>query len=92
MIEGVTKSGFHYSLEEDSLNDFEVVDAIADIVSGTPSRMILGLSTFMVKVLGTEGRAALYDHVRTDTGRVPTELIEQEITEILVAGNEAVKK
>ena len=40
MIEGVTKSGFHYSLEEDSLNDFEVVDAIADIVSGTPSRMI----------------------------------------------------
>ena len=51
MIEGVTKSGFHYSLDEENLNDFEVVDAIADIVSGQPSRLILGLSTFMVKVL-----------------------------------------
>ena len=87
MVEGVTASGFSFAYDEQIMNDFEIVDAIADIVSEEPSRLLTGLSTFISKV-----KKALYDHVRTPDGRVPIDKIQVEITEMLTAGREPVKK
>ncbi len=92
MIKGKTASGFKYSIDENLMNDFEIVDAIADIVSEEPSRLLSGLSMFVTKILGVEGKKALYDHVRTPDGRVPIEAIEKEVGEIMTAGGQASKK
>ena len=92
MVEGVTASGFPFAYDEQIMNDFEIVDAIADIVSEEPSRLLTGLSTFISKVMGSEGKKSLYDHVRTPDGRVPIDKIQVEITEMLTAGREPVKK
>ena len=92
MIEGKTGSGYAFAIDENLMNDFEIVDAIADITDGEPSRLITGLSTFVDKILGKEGKKALYDHVRTPDGRVPIESIEKEIGEIMTAAGEASKK
>ena len=92
MIEGTTASGFKFAIDENLMNDFEIVDAIADIVSNEPSRLLSGLSTFVAKILGPEGKKALFNHVRTPDGRVPVDLIEKEVGEILAAGGEQTKK
>ena len=92
MITGETTSGYHFEIDETRFDDFEVLDAIADMDSGVPTRLISGLSTFLVKVLGVDGRKALYDHVRTQDGRVPTENVRTEVREILTAGGEQAKK
>lgn len=92
MTEGVTASGFKFAFDETVMNDFEIVDAIADIVSNEPSRLLSGLSVFVTKVLGAQGKKALFDHVRTEDGRVPIEAVEKEVGEILAAGSDASKK
>lgn len=92
MIEGTTASGYKFAIDENLMNDFEIVDAIADIVSNEPSRLLSGLSTFVTKILGADGKKALFDHVRTPDGRVPIEAIEREVGEIMQAGGDASKK
>lgn len=92
MIEGVTTSGFKFAYDEKLMDDFEIVDAIADIISDEPSRLITGLSVFVGKVLGAVGKKQLYDHIRTDDGRVPVSAVEAEVMDILKAGKESSKK
>ena len=91
MIEGKTASGFEFAIDDNTLNDFEIVDAVADIESGEPSRLMTGLSVFVLKIFGAEGKKRLYDHVRLPDGRVPIEAIDKEIGEIL-AGAAKLKK
>ena len=92
MIEGKTASGYAFAIDENLMNDFEIVDAIADIVSDEPSRLLSGLSTFVTKILGPEGKKTLFKHVRTPEGRVPIEAIEKEVGEIMAAGGDKTKK
>jgi hypothetical protein len=92
MVNGVTASGFEFSYDEHIMDDFEILDAITDIIGDEPSRQLIGISVFFTKVLGTEGRKRLYDHVRTDDGRVPIEAVKSEVMEILQAGGESTKK
>ena len=92
MIEGVTKSGFKFAYDEKLMDDFEIVDAIADIISEEPSRLLSGLSTFVGKILGGVGKKELYDHIRTEDGRVPVAAVEAEVMEILTAGQNQTKK
>ena len=92
MVEGVTKSGFKFKYDERLMDDFEIVDAIADIISEEPSRLLTGLSVFVGKVLGAVGKKQLFDHIRTEDGRVPVAAVEAEVMEILAAGQDHAKK
>lgn len=88
MIKGKTTSGFEFNVDENVMNDMEIVDALVDADSGNILEKASAVSVICKKVLGNE-RKKLYDHVRTDEGRVPPEAIEKEMLEIFNAfGNQ----
>ena len=78
-MKGTTKSGFEYDVPEDVFDDMELIDALADVTSGSN---VLPLSVIVRKVFDEEQRKRLYDHVRDESGRVPTESIMDVILEI----------
>ena len=80
MINGVTKSGFHFSVGENCLNDMELVDILADDSVDEAFRM----SHVVKKLLPGDQRRALYDHLRTD-GRVPVEAVAAAVGDIFAA-------
>lgn len=77
---GVTASGFEFEIDDAVINDMELIDAIADSMDDNP----LAFSKVCAKLLGSEQRKKLYDHVR-ENGRVPLEKISAEITDIFNA-------
>lgn len=86
MITGVTKSGFHFSVDENAMNDMELVDILADDSMDDSFRM----SHVLRKLLPGEQRKALYDHVRVD-GRVPVDAVVSAVEDIFTAMGQAGK-
>ena len=80
MITGTTKSGFSFSVPEDVVNDMELFEALCDLDDGDATAVV----PVVRRVLGTQ-KKALYDHLRTDTGRVPVDKVAEEIADILSA-------
>lgn len=72
-----TKSGFVCQIDEAVVNDMEVLDLIVEIENGN----VLKYPTLLGKLLGTELKQKLYDHVRVD-GRVPYAAVDAEISDI----------
>lgn len=73
-----TKSGFKISMNPDVADNMELLDALAQANDD-------GISIVKVAnmLLGTDDKRRLYDHLRTDDGRVPMEPFMAEIEEIL---------
>lgn len=80
MINGTTKTGFTFSVDENSMNDMELVDILADNTMDDSFRM----SHLVGKLLPGDQRKALYDHVRVD-GRVPVDAVIAEMEDIFAA-------
>lgn len=80
MINGKTKTGFHFSVDENSMNDMELVDILADDSVDESFR----ISKLLKKLLPGDQRRALYDHVRVDD-RVPVDSIITEVGDIFDA-------
>ena len=90
MAKGITKSGFEFEVDAESLNDMEFVDAIVDAINSDNDIEGLKAYTLMAnKLLGKEQKKKLYDHVRDERGRVPMEAVQAEIEEIMLSLNEA---
>lgn len=77
-----TASGFEIDIDEACLDDMELFDAIVDLQSGDATTIPL----IIRKILGS-GKAALYEHCRTEDGRVPTTVVAEEIKQIFEALN-----
>lgn len=76
MIKGQTTSGFNYHIDENILQDYELLEAIAEteknpIFITKVVRMVLGDDTDRLK-----------EHVRDENGHVSIEKMNVEITEI----------
>lgn len=80
MIEGTTKTGFQFCVDENAMNDMELVDILADPSMDDAFRM----SHVVRKLLPGDQRKALYDHVRVD-GRVPVNAVVAEVEGIFAA-------
>ena len=80
MIEGKTSAGFDFALDEKVLDNMELLDAIAESEENP-----LALSRICLLLLGRESRGRLYDHLREEDGRVPTETVSAAILEIFDA-------
>lgn len=80
-----TSTGFVYSINENALNNFELLDLFA----GVDENPLL-LPKVIEILLGKEGKEALYDHVRLEDGTVPADKISNELMEI-INGNQEVK-
>lgn len=80
MINGKTKTGFQFSVDENCMNDMELVDILADDSVDEAFRM----SSLVKKLLPGEQRKALYDHVRVN-GRVPVDAVIAEVEDIFAS-------
>lgn len=80
MINGETKTGFVFSVDENAMNDMELVDILADDTMDDSFRM----SHVVRKLLPGDQRKQLYDHVRVD-GRVPVDAVVAEVEDIFAA-------
>lgn len=72
-----TASGFVCEVDESRLDDMELLENIVALDKGD----VLVLPDTLTRLLGAEGKKALYDHVRKD-GRVPMEAVSTELEEI----------
>lgn len=79
MIKGKTKSGFNYHIDENVLQDYELLEAIAE----TEKNPIF--ITKVVRMLLGEDTDKLKEHVRDENGHVSIEKMNVEITEIFQA-------
>ena len=75
-----TSAGFTAELDESCFDDFELFDAIVAMQKGDAMRLPLVVD----KILG-EKKAALFDFLRDEKGRVPTKAIADAVSEIIQA-------
>ena len=79
MVTGATESGFVYELEEESLDDYELLENLCDIDNGDVTKLV----TMARRLLGEEQLESLKDHVRNEKGRVSMEKMGEEISQII---------
>ena len=77
-----TKTGFEIDIDENVIDDMELFDAVVDLQSGN----MLAVPKVVSKIFG-DNKARLYDHCRQESGRVPTQAINDEITAVFEALN-----
>lgn len=78
MIEGVTRSGFQFKLDDEVIDDYELLEDLCEIDGGNDAKV----PSILTRLLGKEQKESLKDHVRTDTGRVPTSRMMEELMDI----------
>ena len=78
MVKGKTTSGFEYEIPDEAMNDMELLDILASVSEGEIQNMTKAAD----KLLGKDQRLKLYDHIRTEDGRVPVDVFEEELGDI----------
>lgn len=81
MLKGKTETGFSYEVSDESLNDYELVEILAEVDTNP-----LLLPKLVNKLLGKEQKKKLLDHLRTEDGKVPIDAISAEIMDIFQNG------
>lgn len=85
MIDGTTKSGFKYSIDERVLDDWRLLKFIALSESKDPSEQIKGASSLVALLLGDQEDAMIEFVAKKHKGFVPATAITDMITEILTS-------
>lgn len=80
MLQGTTKSGFAYEIEDERLNNYELVEAIGEL-----EEYPVAISKVVNLLLGKKQAEDLKNHVRSEDGFVPSEKINEEIMDIFNA-------
>ena len=83
MIKGKTSSGFEYEILEEQLNNYELLESIAELEENA-----LVLPKVVNMLLGKEQKNKLTKHLRTKDGIVPMDKMMNEITEIFQSKSE----
>lgn len=86
-IKGTTKSGFNFVIEPAALDDMELLEALAAVDNGEVSK----ISEVFTRLLGTEQKKALYEHLRGKNGRVSTTAVVNELSEIFTLAGDTAK-
>ena len=76
-----TPSGFKCTINEDVLDDMELLDLIIAIDSDADNQLIY-YNQIMNKLIPKDTKKALYDHIRTEDGRVPAQSFKTELMAI----------
>lgn len=73
-----TSAGFEADLDEGCFDDMELFDALLAMQAGDGTQ----LPKVVDKIMG-DAKQALYDSMRNEKGRVPTQGVSEAITEII---------
>lgn len=84
MIQGKTKSGFEFRFNKNVLNNMELIEELAAVDQGD----IAALPRVLATLLGAEKKKELYEHMRTEDGRVPIDLLVEEVKQIFEVSKE----
>lgn len=76
-MKGKTSTGFEFDIEDERLDDMELVDIMAEIDENP-----LLMPKLCKMLLGEEQKKRLYDHLRSEDGRVTIEATTNAIQEI----------
>ena len=83
MIKGTTESGFKFELNPEDVNDMEFVEMLAEVDND-----ISKFPKVIEMALGKDQKRRLYDHVRTDAGKVP---VDKAVAEFGIYSQKVVK-
>lgn len=78
MIKGKTNSGFEYEIDDGTLNNYELIEILAEI-----EEQPLLLPKLIKMILGEKQKNALMEHIRDANGTVPVNLVNDELTQII---------
>ena len=73
--------GFACEIQENVLDNMELLELLVEVEEGKPASLIPTLDM----ILGKENRKQLYDHLRTDDGRVPIKDTSRALAQIIKA-------
>lgn len=81
MILAKTNSGFEIELDDSLMDNAELVEDLLSMqqLENDPAALFRAVG----RVLGTEGKKKLYDHLRTPDGRVPVAALATALDELL---------
>lgn len=80
MREGVTKTGFRFSLEDDAMDNMELVEELASMQEND----LVAITRVVTMVFGPDQKKALYDHLRTQEGRVKVSTVMGDLAKAYV--------
>jgi len=83
MIQGKTKTGFEFKINDAVLNDYELLELFSDVDENP-----LLVPKVVKMILGKEQKDALIEHVRNDKGVAPADKIAEELEDILTSSNQ----
>lgn len=83
MLKGKTKTGFEFEITDETLDNYELLEAIGDMDENPTV-----ITKIVRLLLGKEGTKKLKDHVRMEDGTVPASKMNDEITEIFESQKE----
>lgn len=82
MLKGKTKSGFAFDVSDETLNNYELLEALSEVDENS-----LKLPRVVDLLLGDQ-KKKLFDHMRQENGIVPTDAIFNELMEIFQSGKQ----
>ncbi len=74
-----TEKGFTCQVEENALNDMELLEELIALDGGD----MRTLPSILTRLIGEDGKKRLYDHLRTETKRVPADAVTAELVSII---------
>lgn len=86
-MQGTTKTGFTFNINNEDMNNMELLDAICELEEGSE----LAISKVCNLMFNKEDKKRLYNHVRNSNGKVPIDKIGSEIIDIFQSGGKAGK-
>ena len=80
-----TDTGFKVKIDGDIRDDMELLDALTAVSRGDMTH----IPDMVERLVGKDGKAALYEHCRGKNGRVSTKSVVKEVQDILEKIKEA---
>lgn len=77
MLQGKTKTGFEFTLDEERLDNYELLEALGELEEN-----VYQLPKVIKLVLGDEQAKGLKEHLKNEKGIVPSKEMEAELKEI----------
>lgn len=76
-----TAAGFEWDMDPDVMDDILVIEDLAALDQGD----LLKVPEVLRRLLGETGKQALYEHLKTEEGRVPISAVSAALAEIITA-------
>lgn len=83
MIEGKTKSGFKFKIDERIQTDWRLIKAIANSQNEDPAIKLQATVDMMKLILGDQEELLMQHIMKKSEGFIPVEVMNAEITEIM---------